>query len=144
MHQFAARHDQIACKCGDGVCTLRETGYLGKQQAEQVMFPTRYLAASAVVTICGMAAPGHAQPHPHAAMVTCTNPASGATWQINIDYDQATVDTNAAHLSATEISWRDGKDGASYTLDLRSGALTVIVASSTGGYFLHDHCVLPP
>jgi hypothetical protein len=77
-------------------------------------------------------------------MITCTNPASGATWQINVDYDKATVDANAARLSDTEIAWRDGKDGANYTLDLRSGELTVIVASSTGGYFLHDHCRLPP
>lgn len=77
-------------------------------------------------------------------MITCTNPASGATWQINVDYDKATVDANSARLSDTEIAWRDGKDGANYTLDLRSGELTVIVASSTGGYFLHDHCRLPP
>jgi hypothetical protein len=122
-----------------------ETGYLGTRQAEKMMFPNRYLAmAVAVVTICYMAAAGLAQPHAHAAMITCTNPTSGATWQISIDYDQATVDSNAARLSDTEISWRDRKDGANYTLDLRSGELTVTVASSTGGYFLHDRCGLPP
>ncbi|MGA3006193.1 MAG: hypothetical protein ABSE20_31275 [Acetobacteraceae bacterium] len=110
-----------------------------------MMFPTRHMAtAIAVLTISGMAAPCGAQPHARAAMITCTNPASGATWQISIDYDQATVDTNAARLSDTEISWRDGKDGANYSLDRRSGELTVTVASSTGGYFLHDHCGLPP
>jgi hypothetical protein len=110
-----------------------------------MMFPTRYLtAAIAVLTLCLAAAPADRQPHAHSATLTCTNPASGATWQISIDYDQATVDSNAAQLSDTEISWRDGKDGSHYRLDLRSGELTVTVASSTGGYFLHDHCGLPP
>jgi len=116
----------------------------GTRQTEKKMFSTRYLAAAvAFLTICDLAAPGRAQPHPHAAMIACTNPSSGATWQVNIDYDQATVDANAARFSDTDISWRDGKDGANYSLDLRSGELTVIVASSTGGYFLHDHCGLP-
>jgi hypothetical protein len=110
-----------------------------------MMFQTRYLAAAlAVLTILGAAAPDDGQHHVHAVAVTCTNPASGATWQINIDYDQSTVDSNAARVSDTAISWRDAKDGGHYTLDLRSGELTVIVASSTGGNFLHDHCGLPP
>jgi hypothetical protein len=108
-----------------------------------MMIRTRYLAAAiAVLTLCVAAAPGDG--HPHSAMLTCTNPTSGATWQISIDYDQATVDANAARLSDTEISWLDRKDGSHNTLDLRSGELTVILASSTGGYFLHDHCGLPP
>jgi hypothetical protein len=76
--------------------------------------------------------------------VTCTNPYSGATWQISIDYDRATVDANPAHVSNAEISWHDAKDGGNYALDRRSGELTVVVASSTGGYFLHDHCRMPP
>jgi hypothetical protein len=138
--------DQTASKFSGRVCTSRETGYLGiRAGKEQKMFPIRYLAAAiAALTISGAAAPGGAQPHSHAAMITCTNPASGATWQISIDYDLATVDANAARLSATQISWHDAKDGGNYTLDLRSGELTVIVASSTGGYFLHDRCGLPP
>jgi hypothetical protein len=110
-----------------------------------MMFSNRSRAAAiAVLTLCGLAAPARAQPHPHGALITCTNPASGATWQISVDYDKATVDSNAARLSDTEIAWRDGKDGAGYSLDLRSGELTVTVASSTGGYFLHDLCRLPP
>lgn len=109
------------------------------------MFLTRIPAAAIAVLTIGVAtASGDAQPHAHAAMITCTNPASGATWQIAIDYDQATVDANAAHLSETEISWRDARDGANYRLDLRTGELTVTVASSTGGYFLHDRCGMPP
>ena len=72
--------------------------------------------------------------------ITCTNPASGASWQISIDYDRGTVDSNPARISDATISWHDAKDGGNYTLDRKSGDLTVIVASSTGGYFLYDHC----
>jgi hypothetical protein len=72
--------------------------------------------------------------------VTCTNPFSGASWQIAIDYDRRTVDSNPARISDAEISWRDAKDGWNYTLDRKSGKLTVILASATGGNFLFDHC----
>jgi len=74
--------------------------------------------------------------------VTSTNPHSGVTWQIRIDYDHGTVDANPARISDSEISWRDRADGANYTLDRKSGNLTVIIASSTGGFFLHDRCKL--
>lgn len=108
------------------------------------MFSYPGLAAVAILPLCLLIRQADAQPHPHVAMLTCSNPASGASWQISIDYDQATVDANAAQVSDREISWRDSKDGYRYSLDLRSGELTVVVASSTGGYFLHDHCRLPP
>ena len=74
--------------------------------------------------------------------VTCTNPVSGANWQIAIDYDRKTVDSNRARISDAEISWRDAKDGWNYTLDRKSGKLTVILASATGGNFLYDRCKL--
>jgi hypothetical protein len=74
--------------------------------------------------------------------VTCTNPYSGATWRIAIDYDRSTVDSNPARISDAEISWRDVKDGWRYTLDRKSGKLTVILASATGGNFLYDQCKL--
>src|SRR5271165_5104964 len=74
--------------------------------------------------------------------VTCTNPYSGASWQIAIDYDRKTVDSNPAQINEAEIVWRDAKDGWNYTLDRKSGKLTVILASATGGNFLHDHCRL--
>ena len=108
------------------------------------MVPTRSLAAAIAALTCVAAAPIDGQPRQNAPAITCTNPASGATWQISIDLDRATVDANPARISDAEISWRDAKDGDNYTLDRRSGELTVIVASSTGGYFLHDHCRLPP
>jgi hypothetical protein len=78
-------------------------------------------------------------PHGESA-ITCTNPASGASWQIRIDYDRSTVDSNPAKIGDTKISWHDAADGGNYTLDRKSGNLTVIVASSTGGYFLYDRC----
>ena len=74
--------------------------------------------------------------------VTCTNPISGASWQIKIDYDRRTVDSNSASISTGEISWRDASDGGNYTLDRKSGDLTMVAASSTGGYFMHHHCKL--
>ena len=74
--------------------------------------------------------------------VTCTNPASGTNWQIRIDYDRSTVDSYPASISEATISWRDASDGGNYTLDRKSGNLTVVVASSTGGYFLYDRCKL--
>jgi hypothetical protein len=107
------------------------------------MFLTRHLAAIAALTTCIAAASIDGQLQSNAPVITCTNPFSGTTWQIAIDYDRATVDANPAQVSDTEISWRDAKDGSSYKLDRRSGNLTVTVASSTGGYFLHDRCRLP-
>ena len=74
--------------------------------------------------------------------VTCTNPASGARWQIHIDYERRTVDSYPARITDAHITWRDASDGGNYTLNRRSGDLTVVVASSTGGYFLHDQCTL--
>ena len=74
--------------------------------------------------------------------VTCTNPASGASWRIAIDYDRRTVDSYPARVSEREISWRDLKDGWNYTLDRKTGKLTVILASATGGNFLWDQCKL--
>jgi hypothetical protein len=74
--------------------------------------------------------------------ITCTNPASGASWQIKVDYDRSTVDSNPARIRDAMIEWHDATDGGNYTLDRKSGNLTVIVASSTGGYFLYDRCRL--
>ena len=96
---------------------------------------TAALAAALAASCGGAGAEGVA--------VTCTNPFSGASWQIAIDYDLKTVDSNPALIDEAEISWRDANDGWRYTLDRKSGALTVVLASSTGGNFLHDQCRLP-
>ena len=102
------------------------------------------LAAMVGLTV-GLAVPAincDAQESELATPITCTNPVSGASWQIRIDYDRNTVDSNPARISDATISWRDANDGGNYTLDRKSGNLTVIVASSTGGAFFYDHCRL--
>jgi hypothetical protein len=87
------------------------------------------------------AAIGGEAPHGEAA-ITCTNVSSGANWQIKIDYDNGTVDSNPARISDTEISWHDPSDGGNYRLDRKSEKLTVVIASSTGGYSLFHRCKL--
>lgn len=88
--------------------------------------------------MAGFAAPAAAQPA--TSVLSCTNPASGATWQIHVDFAQGTVDANAARISDDTVVWHDAKDGGNYALDRKTGKLTVTVASSTGGYFLYDRC----
>jgi hypothetical protein len=114
-------------------------GAMGKRRPFSARARTAAIAALAATAI---AASGRAAGAEGVA-VTCTNPFSGASWQIAIDYDLKTVDANPAFIDAAEISWRDAKDGWRYTLDRKSGALTVILASATGGNFLHDQCRLP-
>lgn len=72
--------------------------------------------------------------------LTCTNPVSGTSWQIVIDYRRATVDNYPAAMNPATISWFDPKDGGNYTLDRKSGGLVGSVASSTGGYFRRGRC----
>ena len=100
------------------------------------------MAAIAALAAAAIVAPGRSAVAA-GVTVTCTNPFSGASWQIAIDYDLKTVDSNPARIDETEISWRDAKDGWRYALDRKSGALTIVLASSTGGNFLHDQCRLP-
>jgi hypothetical protein len=98
------------------------------------------LAGLATLTIGTAIAAVEAQ-HGETA-ITCTNPVSGTSWQIKIDYDRRTVDSNPARIGDATISWHDATDGGNYTLDRKSGRLTVIIASATGGNFLYDHCRL--
>jgi len=97
----------------------------------------RLVAAATGALMLGMAAPATSGE----TAVTCTNPASGASFQIKIDYDRSTVDTNPAKINDREISWRD-ENRWTYTLDRTSGNLTIVLASSTGGSFLYDRCKL--
>ena len=103
--------------------------------------PLAGVAISALAFSWAFSAVADEAPHGETA-VTCTNPISGASWQIRIDYDRQTVDSNPARISETQISWRDAKDGWGYTLDRKSGNLTVVLASATGGNFLYDRCKL--
>jgi hypothetical protein len=74
--------------------------------------------------------------------ITCTNVTSGTSWQIKVDYDKGTVDSNPARISEAQIWWHDPTDGGNYTLDRKSEKLTVVFASSTGGYSLFHRCKL--
>jgi hypothetical protein len=104
---------------------------------------TRSLAAVVGAVALSMTIPAAAIEASHGeASITCMNPASGATWQIKVDYDHSTVDSNPASISAAAITWRDLTDGWNYTLDLKSGNLTVVLASATGGNMLFDRCKL--
>jgi hypothetical protein len=105
----------------------------------------RQLGAALAAIAVGAAAPAVAHAAPHAAItLVCTNPAGHVSWQIHVDFHASTVDSNPARIGAAKISWRDRRDGGNYTLDRESGDLTVVLASSTGGYFLHDHCAPAP
>ncbi len=84
-----------------------------------------------------------AQAPPGSARVVCINPFSGATWALVVDERHGTVDGFAARLGAS-ITWHDQRDGGHYRLDRETGAMSVIFASSTGGYELHDHCRADP
>ncbi len=109
-----------------------------------MIFSIRYTAPLTVAVAIGLVVPlTRAQPPLPASTITCVNPSSGTTWEINIDYNRSTVDENPASISESEIAWRDRKDRWNYTLDRKTGQLTVIVASSTGGYMQFDRCKLP-
>jgi hypothetical protein len=101
------------------------------------------LAAGIGALALGMAAPASGSDAQHGeAAITCTNVSSGTSWQIKVDYDKGTVDSNPARISDAQIWWHDPTDGGNYTLDRKSEKLTVIFASSTGGYSLFHRCRL--
>jgi len=104
------------------------------------MFVNRPWIATLATAVAVLAVDGEARGSE--TVINCTNPTSGTSWQIRIDYDQRTVDSNPARISEDEISWRDQTDGGNYTLDRKSGKLTVIIASSTAGHFLYHRCRL--
>ena len=107
------------------------------------MLPNRaFVAAIACVTAGLVVSPITSYAQQNEAAITCTNPASGASWQVMIDYGKATVDSYPAKISLTAISWFDRKEQGNYTLDRKSGNLTVIFASSTAGHFIYDRCGL--
>jgi hypothetical protein len=105
--------------------------------------PARLPAIAAAAFSIGICAPAAAAAPEHGqTTIACSNPASGATWQIAIDFDRRTVDGYAASIDDSTIAWRDPRDQGNYALDRKSGNLRVAVPSSTGGYFLHDQCKL--
>jgi hypothetical protein len=69
----------------------------------------------------------------------CTNPASGASWPLVVDFDHRRVDSLAATVSGNSVSWRDPQRGF-FDLDTATGKLELRNASATGGYFLYYTC----
>ena len=107
------------------------------------MVLSRPLAVTIVTLTLGSATPAisdEAQRGEQA--ITCMNKFSGTTWQIKVDYDHGTVDSNPATISDAKIAWRDANDGWRYTLDRRTGDLTVVLASSMGGNMYFHRCQL--
>src|SRR5271165_2598612 len=71
---------------------------------DATMFQNRVLAAGIAGLVTGLAMPtvnGDAQES--RTTITCTNPMSGASWQIAIDFDRATVDSNRAEITDAKI-----------------------------------------
>jgi hypothetical protein len=75
------------------------------------------------------------------AALHCTNTTSGATWDIPVDLAHGTVDAAPAQITDGAISWEDATMHF-YDFDRRTGLLDMHVASSTGGFYLTDRCVL--
>jgi len=117
--------------------------FLGKMPLSRTtaIRPLAVGAGALALAALALAIPGASFAQHGVKAVTCTNTTSGASWQINIDYDHGTVDSIPAKISETEISWHT-TDGQNFKLDRKSGDLTVILASSTGGSFLYDRCKL--
>ena len=110
---------------------------------DATMFQNPVLAARIAGLVAGLAIPTvNADAQESKTAITCINPMSGTSWQIAIDFDRATVNSNRAEITAAKIAWFDPTDGSNYTLDRKSGALTATVASSSGGYFRHARCSL--
>lgn len=106
------------------------------------MFRHRVAAAGMAGLAAGLLLPAVGLRAQDRAAILCTNTASGASWQVTIDFAKSTVDAQPARITGAAISWFDPKDGGSYTLDRKTGALTASVASSTGGYFRSARCAL--
>src|SRR5262249_18347634 len=118
---------------------MTRSTYPTKSMARQ----TRPLAMIAAALVIGVAAPAISAEAQHGERsITCMNKSSGTTWQIKVDYDRDTVDTNPASINNSTIAWRDANDGWRYSLDLKSGDLTVVFASSMGGNMYFHRCLL--
>ena len=82
--------------------------------------------------------------HAKTTVLDCTNPSSGTTWNVAVDFDRRLVDSFPADITDSSITWRDTLHGGTYEFDRVTGQLTMRNASSTGGYFLHDQCRARP
>ena len=110
-------------------------------QVPRLRLALQVLAESVAVLLC-VASPARCATPKHVVTFICTNPFSHVTWPIYIDCYRHMVNSSPARVSAGSISWFGAKHGQHFTLNRSTGTLTVVVASSTGGYFLHDHCAI--
>src|ERR1700722_2559844 len=91
----------------------------------QISTRTRPMAVAMLAMAYGLATPAMSLAAEQGQRaITCMNKSSGTRWQIKVDYDQKTVDSNPANISDTTIAWRDAKDGWRYSLDLKTGDLS--------------------
>jgi len=96
--------------------------------------------SSVVAAAISTAACGGDSAHAAATTFRCTNPKSGTTWEVKVDYDRGTADSFPAEITGSQIAWHDTLHGGYYYLDRATGALTFLNASSTGGYATHHTC----
>lgn len=144
LHKFQAEVGAFRDRSHGSLCTKLSFGYgSGHGRSHATMFRKRSLTAGIGGLAAGLSVAAIAYGAQEGeAVITCTNPISGTSWQIVVDYAKATVDSYPAEITRGGISWFDPKDGGNYKLDRKSGELTTSVASSTGGYFRHSRCKL--
>jgi hypothetical protein len=94
----------------------------------------------ALIVLALEAPAGSTQAGAEPATLRCTNPFSGATWDVAIDPSQHTADSFPADFKDRTIKWHDAARGGNFEFDRASGELTVVYASSMGGTFLKDSC----
>lgn len=78
--------------------------------------------------------------HADTTTLICTNPSSGTTWDLKVDFDHHMVNSFPAEISDQSITWQDTLHGGIYEYDRISGNMTMRGPSSTGGYFLYYRC----
>jgi hypothetical protein len=120
----------------DGIFREGQGQGAGKETAMSLARTLSSVVAAAISTaVCG----GDSV---HAAAITfrCTNPKSGTTWEVKVDYDRSTADAFPAEITGSQIAWHDTLHGGYYSLNRASGALTFQNASSTGGYVTRHTC----
>jgi hypothetical protein len=124
------------CACNDALIANQHSLGL-RTSVKDVGAIALAVVAVIFVTLTGSTAAFAAQ-----LTIQCVNVASGASWNLQVDDREQTVDGISARITAAGISWRDALSGGAFDLDRSSGILTFTNASSTGGYILRHQCRL--
>lgn len=122
--------------------TLSESLYRERAAAYGGLAATLGLAVAMLAASIGAggAQPGRQSRDDQFSKFQCTNPKSGTTWDVKVDYNRSTADSFPAKITKSQITWHDTSHGGYYYLDRASGALTFKNATTTGGYSIHDTC----